>query len=113
MSDEIVPIEATPVRRSGASNVAAPRLQEEFIKAARDAMGQPDVGQAAQYMGKLVRLTFNGDREPVAGRLTEINSHPSSDSAYLILDHDKKNRYSLITIQSIELMESTASPELR
>ena len=110
MKKEIIPT-AQPVRRSGATNIAPARLQEEFIKSARTAMGQPDIGEAAQYMGKHVKITFNGEREPVVGRITEINSSSSggSEAAYIILDHDKKNRYSLITIQSIELVESTQS----
>jgi len=107
VSNKVIPITAQPVR---ATNMAPPHLQAEFVNAARAAMGQPDLGEVSLYLGQLVKLTFNGDREPVTGVLTRIVSHPSRiDAPYLILDDDNKVHYSLNSIQSIELVDT---PEL-
>lgn len=114
MTDKIVPINATPsARRSGASNVAPAHLQKEFIGAARAAMGQPDAYDVNRYLHKFVKLTFNGEREPVFGVLLWLIDHPSTGpvSTYLVLDHgDDVERYALNSIQSIE--EAERPPEL-
>ena len=115
MTDKIIPINASPVRRSGASNLAPAHLQDEFIGAARAAMGQPDAYDITKFLHKFVKLTFNGgDREPVAGVLLWLIDHPATGhkSTYLVLDHggDDAERYALNSIQSIE--EVDRPPEL-
>jgi hypothetical protein len=107
VSNKVVPITAHPVR---ATNMAAPHLQAEFIKAARAAMGQPDEYDVMQYLGQRIKITFNHERGSVTGTLTRIVSHPSRvDAPYLILDNDNQSRYALNAIQSIELVDT---PEL-
>jgi hypothetical protein len=87
------------VRRSGATNVAPAHLQAEFIDAARVAMGQPGEQEVRSYIGKFIKIVFNGDRETVTGKLTSIVHHPTS--IRLVLDNDAKVTYSLNSIQSI------------
>ena len=113
MTDEIVPITASPVRRSGASNLAPANLQSAFIESARTAMGQPDKDEIQDLLGLLVTITFNGGGS-VTGTLTRIIDHPSStpNSTYLILDDDEHTRYALFSIQSIEEVEVPEPPEL-
>jgi hypothetical protein len=101
MPDEIVPIDAKPVRRSGASNVAPAHLQTEFINAARAAMGQPDVSEVTTYLGERVTIVFNGERHPVSGVLTGIVSLPGGINSYLVLDNNEDVTYALNSIQSI------------
>jgi hypothetical protein len=89
-------------RRSGASNVAPAHLQEEFINAARAAMGQPMEDDVMDYLGQRVTIVFNGDREPVSGTVTRVvAAHPSG--TYLVLDDDEEHKIPLNAIQSIEL----------
>ena len=111
MSKKVVPITAAPVRRSGFVNTAPPHLQSIFINAARAAMGQPDEDEAAWCLGKLVKITFNFERESITGTVTRIIRHPSSEGVtYLVLDHEEKVRYPLNSIQSIELVQAPELP---
>lgn len=106
MSKKVVPITAAPVRRSGFINTAPPHLQSEFINAARAAMGQPGEEEVERYFRRCIKITFNGGRLSVTGTLTDIIKHPSTVGAtYLVLDHDQTRRYSLNSIQSIELVQ--------
>ena len=106
MGKDVVPI--TAGRRSGATNVAPPHLQSIFVDAARAAMGQPMDDDAAWCLDKLVTITFNGERAPITGVLTNIIHHPTTAPAatYLVLDHDEQHRIHLSTVQSIELVKT-------
>jgi hypothetical protein len=97
---EIVPVPASPVRRSGATNRAPQRLQAEFINAARAAMGHPMEDDAWALLGEYVTVVFNGDHAPVSGILTGIVDHPTGPR--LVLNHNKKVTFPLASIQSIE-----------
>jgi hypothetical protein len=102
-SSELVSALESPVerRRSGAKNVSSQHLQNAFIDEARHSMGQPSLEMAQALIGQRVTLTFNVDREPITGYLTNV-TQPSHGPAYVMLDNDTKLMYPLNSIQEIK-----------
>jgi hypothetical protein len=78
---------------------AEPGLQMAFIEESRAALGHPDAGQAAAWLGHSVRIAFNHTTETRWGVVTAIRGAPAA--RYLILDNDETDPVYLRSVESL------------